>query len=60
MSRVIKIDVEVTCLCGGKLAAGLRGELVHTKPTCKDYDDVETVDEAADLLARIRRKLEQS
>jgi hypothetical protein len=60
VSRVIKVDLEVTCLCGGKLAVGAHHELIHSKPTCEDYEAVETLADGAELLARIRKKSSQS
>jgi hypothetical protein len=60
MKRTIKIDATVKCLCGGEVSVGLQGALAHTFPTCKDYDTVKTVADAADYLARVRRKLDAS
>ena len=59
MKGVVKIDVTARCLCGGEVSAGMNGALVHTLPTCADYDAVETMDDGAAFLARVREKIER-
>lgn len=47
--------LSTTCLCGGTLGVSEDdGLLVHSLPTCRDYDAVQTVGDAAELLERCR------
>jgi hypothetical protein len=58
--KTFHIDIEIDCDCGGKVGANQQGALVHTLPTCKDYDDVDVneTEQTVELLRRVRLKLE--
>lgn len=48
---------QTICLCGGTLTAFAEGVLVHSLPECRDFKEVDTYEDAADLLRKIRETI---
>lgn len=58
-----KVEVAVCpCLCGGEIKAIVSERvhaIQHSLPTCPEYAALETIEDGASFLARVRERLEE-